>query len=53
MGSVPDLPPSSPWFGNEEIRILREYLRIPTVHPNINYGINFAMFTIACLQIIV
>lgn len=23
---------------NEEIKIFREYLRIPTVHPNIDYG---------------
>lgn len=33
-----DLPESSPWYGDEEIRIFREYLQIPTVHPNINYG---------------
>lgn len=26
------------WEENEEIRIFREYLRIPTVHPNVNYG---------------
>ncbi|XP_049529285.1 aminoacylase-1A-like [Anopheles darlingi] len=25
------------WEENEEIRIFREYLRIPTVHPNVNY----------------
>lgn len=25
------------WENNEEIQIFREYLRIPTVHPNINY----------------
>lgn len=23
---------------NEEIKIFREYLRIPSVHPNIDYG---------------
>lgn len=23
---------------NEEIKIFREYLRIPTVHPDIDYG---------------
>ncbi|XP_037049217.1 aminoacylase-1-like [Bradysia coprophila] len=34
---LPDLPVTSPWYGNEEIEILRRYLRIPTVHPNINY----------------
>ncbi|KAJ6643776.1 Aminoacylase-1 [Pseudolycoriella hygida] len=32
-----ELPESSPWYGNEEIRLFREYLRFPTVHPNINY----------------
>lgn len=36
-----DLPESSPWYGNEEIRIFREYLRIPTVHPDIDYGRKF------------
>lgn len=25
------------WEHNEEIQIFREYLRFPTVHPNINY----------------
>lgn len=25
------------WEMNEEIQIFREYLRFPTVHPNINY----------------
>ncbi|EDV95051.1 aminoacylase-1 [Drosophila grimshawi] len=25
------------WENNEEIKIFREYLRIPTVHPNIDY----------------
>lgn len=40
-GSALDLPESSPWYGNEEIRIFREYLRIPTVHPNIDYGTIF------------
>lgn len=27
----------SKWENNEEIEILREYLRIPSVHPNIDY----------------
>ncbi|XP_037042041.1 aminoacylase-1A-like [Bradysia coprophila] len=27
----------SNWDNNEEIQILRKYLRIPSVHPNINY----------------
>lgn len=26
------------WELNEEIQIFREYLRIPSVHPSINYG---------------
>lgn len=25
------------WEENEEIQIFREYLRIPSVHPNIDY----------------
>lgn len=32
------------WESNEEIQIFREYLRIPTVHPNVDYSesaINF------------
>lgn len=28
----------SDWENNEEIQIFREYLRIPTVHPDINYS---------------
>lgn len=28
----------SDWENNEEIQILREYLRIPTVHPDIIYS---------------
>jgi hypothetical protein len=28
----------SKWEENEEIQIFREYLRIPSVHPNIDYG---------------
>lgn len=28
---------TSKWENNEEIQILREYLRIPSVHPNIDY----------------
>lgn len=38
QGYVPELPVTSKWHGNEEIRIYREYLRIPSVHPNIDYG---------------
>lgn len=34
---------SSAWENNEEIKIFREYLRIPSVHPNIDYG-NFHNF---------
>lgn len=26
------------WAANEEIQIFREYLRINTAHPNVNYG---------------
>lgn len=26
------------WECNQEIQRFREYLRIPTVHPNVNYG---------------
>lgn len=26
------------WDGNDEINIFREYLRIPSVQPNVNYG---------------
>jgi len=37
LEDVPELPQSSPWYGNEDIRILRQYLRIPTVPPNIDY----------------
>jgi len=28
----------SKWENNEEIQIFREYLQIPTVHPNVDYG---------------
>lgn len=28
----------SKWDDNEEIQIFREYLRIPSVHPDIDYG---------------
>lgn len=28
----------SAWENNEEIELFREYLRIPSVHPNIDYG---------------
>lgn len=28
----------SAWENNEEIKLFREYLKIPTVHPNVNYG---------------
>lgn len=26
------------WENNEEIKIFREYLRIASVHPNVDYG---------------
>lgn len=28
----------SKWENNKEIQLFREYLRIQTVHPNIDYG---------------
>lgn len=28
------------WEMDEEIQIFREYLRYPTVHPNVDYGKN-------------
>lgn len=31
------------WENDEEIQLFREYLRFPTVHPNINYGRSFAL----------
>lgn len=31
----------SSWDSNEEIQIFREYLRIPSVQPDIDYGITF------------
>lgn len=35
---VPELPTTSKYYGNLDIRNVREYLRYLTVHPNINYG---------------
>lgn len=29
---------SEKWENNEEIKIFREYLRIPTVHPDVDYS---------------
>lgn len=26
------------WANNEEIKIFQEYLRIQSVHPNVDYG---------------
>lgn len=26
------------WESNEEIRLFREYLKIPSVHPDVDYG---------------
>lgn len=28
----------SKWENNEEIEIFRKYLRIPSVHPDVDYG---------------
>lgn len=38
----PEKPVPLKWRGNEEIKIFREYLRIATVHPDINYSKNSA-----------
>lgn len=34
---VAELPETSPWYGNEEIRIFRQYLTFPTMPPEIDY----------------
>lgn len=36
---------ASIWESNSEIQRFREYLRIKTVQPNVNYG-NFSVFLI-------
>lgn len=37
--SFADIPPTpAKWADNEEIRIFLEYLRIPTVHPDVDYS---------------
>lgn len=38
--SSPDvaIPEPIEWEENEEIKIFREYLQIPSVHPDIDYG---------------
>lgn len=33
------------WENNEEIRLFREYLKIPSVHPDVNYGITTTLST--------
>lgn len=39
------------WENNEEIKIFREYLRIPSVHPNIDYSKLQRLLTISgCVQ---
>lgn len=36
---IPQMPAPAPiWQNNEEVEIFREYLRIPTVHPDIDYS---------------
>lgn len=37
-----ELPETSEWYGDEEIRILRQYLSFPTMPPDIDYGDDFA-----------
>lgn len=39
-GTFEELPESSKWYGDEEIRIFRQYLSFPTMPPNIDYGID-------------
>jgi len=34
----------STWENSEEIQIFREYLRIPSVHPNIDYSMYIFIF---------
>lgn len=34
------------WENNEEIQIFREYLRIPSVHPNVDYGKLISFFAL-------
>lgn len=38
VGAAKPLNDPLKWENNEEIQILREYLRIPSSHPNVNYG---------------
>lgn len=35
------------WENNNEIKIFREYLRIPTVHPNVDYSESAAPIKLA------
>lgn len=40
------------WENNEEIKIFREYLRIPSVHPNIDYSKLLILLTFSgCVHI--
>lgn len=48
-----ELPESSPWFGDEEIRIFREYLTIPTVYPDIDYGDGYNIHVVIRLNFFV
>lgn len=49
--NIPDhvLPPENNWENNEEIEIFRDYLRIRTDHPDINYGV-FTLFDFLWLE---
>lgn len=40
----------SQWENNEEIEIFREYLRIPTVQPDVDYSKNDGVWKQAFLQ---
>lgn len=35
---------SEQWENNESIKLLREYLQIPSVHPDVDYGEYFKTF---------
>lgn len=35
---IVNVPATSKWENNEEIELFRQYLRIPTVQPHVNYG---------------
>lgn len=38
LNETTTMSPMEKWVNNEEIKIFREYLQIPSMHPNIDYG---------------